>query len=166
MKNSESIAVNPDGNIVYLEKHNPYKSKCSEDKDAESDNVQHIRINEEDFYIGVNMIHHALDLEKKAKFVKIICLVDLFVSVMNLGMQSSYALIPCFVSICGYQGAVMYNKSLVMIYMVYQALELIAKVYLLFIIANVNMILFMGLSIGIDIYILREFKIFYHLLSI
>lgn len=163
MNNSESIAVNPDGNIVYLEKHNPYKSKCSEEQD---NNVQHIRINEEDLYIGMNMIQHALDIEKKSKFVRIICLIDLLVSVMNLGMQSSYALIPCIVSICGYQGAVIYNQSLVMIYMVYQAFELIGKVYILFFITNVNMILFMGLSVGIDVYILREFRSFYKLLCI
>ena len=166
MKNSDAVGINPDGNIVYLEKYNPYKAKCSHDKPIEQgqEGHQHIQINEEDLYMATDLILSALDLEKKAKFVKIICIFDGAVSIINLGMRTPYAVISFVASICGFQGASMYNRPLLMVYISYQMLEIFAKVYILFIITQLNMLLFMGLSIGIDMYIMKEFLKFYKML--
>jgi len=58
----------------------------------------------------------------------------------------------------------MYNRSLLMIYIIYQIFEIVAKTTMIFVINNSNIVAFMVFSIGVDIYILKEFKSFYKLL--
>ena len=163
----ETIAVNPDGKISYLQINNPYKEKCTQETDIElNNNISRIQINNENFFLNTNLLNDAIILEQKSRFVKWICIFDGFISVLNLGINNQYAILSGISSISGYYGASAYKRKFLSVYICYQSIEICGKCIMIYTISKINYILFMLISIFIDIFILKQFSEFYKLLPL
>ena len=120
-----SVVQNPDGQIAYLEKYNPYKTEATQTEPEGSVNVM---IDDQNVYISEETYNIAEALQSYAKFIKWICLADVFITAINVGTQYPYGIAVCLISFCGYQGAVTYNKTYLQIYSGYQCLKIISIV--------------------------------------
>ena len=156
-----SIVQNPDGQIAYLEKYNPYKTEATQ---TEPEGSVHVMIDNQNVYIPAETYLVAEALQSYARFIKLICLVDGFVSAINIGIQYPYGMIICIISICGYQGAVQYNKTYLQIYSGYQCTKIIVKCVLLIQYTISYISVFTLLSTLLDIYIISICKKFIDLL--
>ena len=148
-----SIVQNPDGQIAYLEK---YKSETTQPEVEEVPVQVIVDITQETYEI-------AEELQKYAKFIKIICIVDIFITAVNIGSQYPYGIGICLISLCGYQRAVQYNEKFLTVYSIYQTFKIIFKIVLLFYISSVYFVILM-LSIMFDAFVLYQCKQFIKLL--
>lgn len=135
-ENEESIALNPDGNICYLEKNNPYKTKT---KDIE---------NTENFYSD------AENLQIYSRFIRFVTLIDFIMTCLNLTLTFPYFLVTAFISTSGYFGAVNYNNTMLTIYLFYQFLKIISKSIFVYYNYKSKIIIFVLISELYDSYVI------------
>jgi len=127
----ESLALNPDGKICYLEKNNPYRTQSTQTQLADSESV---RIPNEDAFnfLTLEIYNDADNLEKYSRFIRLVTLIDIIMTMLNLGLEFPYFLAVSMLSLCGYYGAVNYNRTFLFVYMVYQYLKIIAKAFFVY----------------------------------
>lgn len=153
-----SVVQNPDGQIAYLEKYNPYKSEATQ---TEPEGSVHVMIDDQNVYIPEETYHIAEALQSYARFIKLICLLDIFITAINIGIQYPYGIAVCIISVCGYQGAVKYNKTYLQIYSGYQCMKIISKIIIIFYLQTSILLL---LSTMFDVFIFTRCKRFIDLL--
>ena len=154
-----------DSDYITLDKHNPYSQQTYSVIDPES-NSNYIRIylNELSVFINNDNYLLACELQNHARFIKIICSIDILCTILNASIELPYVAFISSIGLCGFFGAQYYNKNLTLTYMIYQNLKIITKsIFILFII-NPTFILFSIFSICLDIYIFTKVKYFYYLL--
>lgn len=125
-EDEESIALNPDGNICYLEKNNPYKDT-------------------ENFYLD------AENLQIYSRFIRVVTFIDFVITCL---LTFPYFLIASFVSLSGYFGAVNYNNTMLTVYLLYQILKIISKSIFVYYNYNSKIIIFVLISEIYDSYII------------
>lgn len=153
-----------DAKYSALEEYNPYKEKKI-DIEAQENNIEYVRVEEEnDLYISVDDFRKAIELERYARFIKLICLLDGSLTLLNMLMRNPYYIFVGFIYYCGYQGANQYNKTYLQIYMTYEIIEVIAKLYLFSQIIQEKYALLLALSIFIDMYMLNMYNKFRRML--
>jgi hypothetical protein len=140
-----SLVQNPDGQIAYLEKTEP----------------------EDSVRVVIEETYNVEELEKYANFIKFICLVDVFISAINIGSKYPFGVGICLFGLCGYQGAVTFNKTYIKIYSILQCIKIISKIAILFYVSTtISVIKYIYvLSIIFDVYILQQCKAFIVLLQ-
>lgn len=129
MIHEESIAVNPDGNICYLEKKNPYKDT-------------------ENFYSD------AENLQMYSRFIRIVSIVDFIMTCLNLTLTFPHFFVVAFISASGYFGAVNYNNIMLSIYLFYQFLKIISKSIFFYYNYKSTIIIFVFFSELYDLYVI------------
>jgi hypothetical protein len=122
----ESVALNPDGKLCYLEKNNPYRTQSTQ---TQLTDVESIRITEDDpmTYLPVELYTRVDELQRYSRFIRLVSFIDLAMTLLNLGLEFPYFLAVSMISLCGYYGATNYNRTLLFAYMTYQYLKIIAK---------------------------------------
>lgn len=156
-----SVVQNPDGQIAYLEKYNPYKSEATQ---TEPEGSVHVLIDDQNVYISEETYNIAEELQSYARFIKCICLIDAFITAINIGTQYPYGIVVCIISLCGYQGAARYDKIYLYIYSGYQCIKIITKLLYIFYIQTSFITIIFILSTMFDCYVLSRCKKFINLL--
>ena len=168
MSKEENIVVNPDGNIFYLEKHNPYEKETNVSDVSIPNDQCIVVIDNEERYINITTYEIAEELEKCSKFIRAICCIEAILNVLNTSMFFPYAILVVIVSVCGYQGAIKYDKKLIMVYISYTYVKLIMKVFMImYCIKNlVNILTYFTIAIStvFDLYVVHRTNQFYKLL--
>ena len=113
---NHNIAVNPDGNICYLQEYNPYNAK-SVDTENQTPATNYVQLQYQDIYISTDDFRKAIELERYSKFIKFICCFDGTLTLINAIMINPYYICVGFVYYCGYQGANQYNKRYLYVYL-------------------------------------------------
>jgi hypothetical protein len=131
-ENEESIALNPDGNICYLEKNNPYK----------------------DIETTENFHSDAENLQIYSRFIRVVTIIDFVVTCFNLSLTFPYFLITAFISLSGYFGAVNYNNTMLTFYLFYQFLKIISKSIFVYYNYKSKIIIFVLISELYDSYVI------------
>lgn len=146
-----------------LDKHNPYSKQASNDINSMS-NYTRIYVNELPVFINNDLYSLAYELQNYARFIKIICSIDILCTILNASIELPYVAFISSVGLCGFFGAYYYNKGLTLTYMVYQNIKIITKIIFMLFIVNPTFILFSIFSVFFDIYIFTKVKYFYYLL--
>jgi hypothetical protein len=122
----ESLVLNPDGKICYLEKNNPYRTQSTQ---TQIKDVESIRITENDLmtYLPIELYTRADELQRYSRFIRFVSFIDFAMTLLNLGLEFPYFLAVSVISLCGYYGAINYNRTLLFVYMTYQYLKIITK---------------------------------------
>lgn len=162
MKKSEVIALNPDGQILYLDTNNPYSKKTTSDEKT-NDHIK-IYINNLPQFIENATYMLGYELEKKSRFIKCICIIDLILSILNFSLQYPYGVFVSFIALCGYRGAETYNKKQILVYTVYEYVKILIKFAFMFFIIQNNYIIILFFSACFDVYILTQLRQFYYLI--
>jgi len=158
-----NIGQNPDGNICYLQEYNPYKEK-KVDIETQTTSSSYIRLQNDDIYITSDDFQRALELERYSRFIKLVCMFDGTLTILNAIMYNPYFAFVGLIYYCGYQGANQYNRTYLNIYITYEVLELIGKIYILAQIMMQKYAFVLGISVMIDVYILRIYNKFRQML--
>jgi hypothetical protein len=93
-------------------------------------------------------------------FIRVISFIDFFMSMLNLTLVYPYALIVPFTSLCGYFGAVKYNKNFLQIYILYQCLKITMKGFYLYYVINEKIsivVIASGMYDGYIVYVTHKF---------
>lgn len=108
------IAYNPNGDVFILEEKNPFSSL----PDIESNK---------------DTLTEAMEFQKLSQLVRIITLVDFTFTTISLIHSDPRLLGFSLISLFGYLGAVNYNKIFVNIYLIFQYLKAVSKIYVFYI---------------------------------
>jgi len=154
-----AVVQNPDGQIAYIEKYNMYKTEETQTEPV------HIIINTETEYIPIETHDTSEQLQKHSNFIKCICLADVLITAINIGLQYPYGIVICLISVCGYQGAVQYNKQYLIIYSIFQYIKMISKVIIMVYIIQTGYLVILIASSAFDIYILNQCTQFIRLIQ-
>jgi hypothetical protein len=158
MTNDESLALNPDGKISYLEKNNPYRTQSTQTQfDEDNVNILH---NEHVRYMTLEIYETADKLQRYACFIRFVAFIDFIMTMFNLTLEYPYALAVACISLCGYFGATQYNKKLLRIYMFYQWIKIFLKSTYLYYVINQNISILLiasGIYDGYIVYVTRKF---------
>ena len=130
------VVENPDGPIfVGVSPDNPYKNAPNDDDDDEKEQVS---FGETVFLIPNRYVAEALELEHQARFVRFLTTLDVFLNVFNFIITGYWAsILVSVVSMYGYQGALKYDRSRLIGYIIYQGLLTFVK-YGIFAVAMVT----------------------------
>jgi hypothetical protein len=157
------VLVNPDGQYCVLQEYNPYKDKAT-DIETQNNNTEYVRLQDNDICITIDDFRKALELERYARFIKFICFFDGTLTLINALMINPYYIFVGIIYYCGYQGANHYNKSYLQIYMTYEVIEVITKIFIFVHIMKQKYSFILGFSIAIDMYILNIYNKFRNML--
>ena len=131
---SHGVIQCPDGEIQYYtesinNKHNPYLHQSSLD---EENGIEYGEIicNGERIIISINDLNKALILEYKANIVRILCLLDFFMNILvtsNIDNVIIASGIVSIISLYGYFSTFIYDRTGIIMYLIYQYLQSISK---------------------------------------
>jgi hypothetical protein len=134
LQSTHGVVQSPDGEIQYFtnsinNKHNPYLSKSIVDEENGIE-YSEIECNGDRILISTANLNRALHLECKATIVRFLCLVDFFMNLFvtsNTDMVILYSGIIATISLYGYFSTFTYSKPGLVLYLIYQYTQIIAK---------------------------------------
>ncbi len=120
------VVENPDGPIfVGVSPENPYKDAPNVEDGEEKEQVS---FGETVFLIPNRYVGEALELEKHAKFVRFLTNLDVFLNVFDFIITGRWVFIfVSIVSMYGYQGALTYDRTKLIGYIIYQCVLTVGK---------------------------------------
>lgn len=120
------VVENPDGPIfVGVSSDNPYKNAPSIDDVEEKEQVS---FGEDVFLIPNRYVGDAIELEHQSKFVRFLTTLDVFLNVFNFIITGYWAsILVSVISMWGYQGALRYDRSKLVGYILYQGVLTFVK---------------------------------------
>jgi len=115
------VVENPDGPVFLgVSPDNPYKQIPSEEEGEEKEPVA---FGTTVFLIPNRYVQSALDLEKHSYNVRFFSILDLFMNLFNFIVTGYIAsMLISFISLMGYYGALKYDRTRLIGYMLYQVL--------------------------------------------
>ena len=114
----EKITVNHDSQPLLLNTDNPYVTN-------ENEPLLHTSISR--ISIPSDLIDKAIEIEKMACPVKIICICDIFMNSYYFFISPIMGGILCLISINGYLATIYYKRSLMFCYLMYQYLQVCGR---------------------------------------
>jgi hypothetical protein len=142
----QGVIESPDGEIQYytesINKHNPYIQRSIIDEENGIE-YQEIECNGQRILIAASDLKRALELECKSTVIRLLCLID-FVMNLLIVFYSYYpeicSILISLISLSGYIATTTYNKSGLILYLLYQYLQTISKIIVLgfYIIATIS----------------------------
>ena len=118
------VVENPAGPIALgVSSTNPYK-----DCPPSTDDTTWVYFGDSAIQIDDADILLALDLERHAGFVRVLTAIDVIMSLLNFVLIGYvFSILTCLVAYIGYHGTVLYRRSMIAVYLVYQCLLTIGR---------------------------------------
>lgn len=122
---NHALIENPDGPLTLgVNENNPYKKLPASVE--ESGTPTHF--GSEVIILTNENIRLAIDLDRQSWFVRMMCMIDLIMNLFNFAFTGMIAsALFSLVSLYGYIGAVRYNKSYIIGYLVYQGMLVVVR---------------------------------------
>lgn len=121
------IVENPDSvPCVAVSEHNPYKSQCDQLRVEEQHSIyfgtEHTRTSND-------IIIRAFEVESHGWTIRTVSLMDSVLSMINFAVSGNIAfIVVTFLNYIGYHGCKIFNKTLLMIYTMFQLLNASSKI--------------------------------------